>query len=223
MYLVVTAGCSACCPEETSRSERSSPGRNRSRRRRRGRLERDRRGRVADARRVVDIVVPRSAPPSAPRMDSLSAREVRKKARRAGRPRRPARRAGRAPLPATRVNPGSPRATAVGRRPRARSSAPGRSAAAHVGEPTNVERGHVEPLRSRRTMHRWTPSMVTSRSPVVPSAQPSHTPRVRFARRRALVAVAPDDLRHLKVVCGLTCRSRKERPYRTLYAKTEHG
>ena len=35
-------------------------------------------------------------------------------------------------------------------------------------------------IKSSRTMHKWTPSIVKSRTPVVPSAQPSQTPRVRM-------------------------------------------
>jgi hypothetical protein len=31
-------------------------------------------------------------------------------------------------------------------------------------------------MSSNRTMQRWTPSMVQFLSPVVPNAQPSHTP-----------------------------------------------
>ena len=84
----------------------------------------------------------------------------------------------------TRWKPGSPRRRSIGyaRRPRPRSSAPLRlrSAATSASASGSIARIVLSDRSERRVVQRWMPSIVQSRKPLTPSAQPSHTPRERI-------------------------------------------
>jgi hypothetical protein len=57
---------------------------------------------------------------------------------------------------------------------------------AHVFETLGIQRGRrVQPQELEAPMHKWMPSIVQSRSPVVPSAHPSHTRSLRILQANA--------------------------------------
>ena len=82
------------------------------------------------------------------------------------------------------LNPLSPadRSIGSGSRPSARSFWDERAASGATSARTDGSRAGAvfSRISSRRTMHRWTPSIVQSESPDVPRAQPSHTPSFRM-------------------------------------------